>query len=460
MEAASKIFRDRIVELRRVPARDLIQNPRNWRRHPVRQAAALRGVLDEVGYADALLARALPDGRLMLVDGHLRAETTPDQLVPVLVLDVDEAEANKLLATLDPLAGMAETDKLALKDLSALLQTDSAELRELLDGTAGIAREAAQDAIPALPVTPVARLGQIWQLGKHRLLCGDSTRPEHVARLMGEERAVLFQTDPPYAVGYTGGSHPATRANRGKANRNKDWSGRYREAPPSPDIDSNSEIGREFYLRFIMAAIERAIAPNAAWYCWHASARQAMLETVWNEVGAFMHQQIIWVKSRPVLTYSVYMWAHEPCMFGWIKGQKPEVERKQEGGYPGTVWEVPSAEVETNEHPTSKPNRLFAIPMELHTRADDLCYEPFSGSGSQLIAAEQLGRRCYAIELEPRFVDVAVSRWERLTGKKAEVIEEGDLEDEDDRTAANTNRAETAPGEPGQAPSESGRTRR
>lgn len=127
-----------------------------------------------------------------------------------------------------------------------------------------------------------------------------------------------------------------------------------------------------------MAAIERAIAPNAAWYVWRASARQAMFEAVWNEVGAFMHQQVIWVKSRPVLTYSVYTWAHEPCMFGWIKGQKPEIERRQEGGYPSTVWEVPSAEIETNEHPTSKPNRLFAIPMQLHTGANDLCYEPFS----------------------------------------------------------------------------------
>ena len=437
MEITSKTIRDRIVELRRVAARELVPNPRNWRRHPARQAAALRSVLEEVGYADALLARQMPDGRLMLVDGHLRAETTPDQVVPVLILDVNEDEANKLLATLDPLAGMAETDKLALKDLAGLIQTDSAELRELLDGTAGIAREAQQDPIPAIPVAPVARLGQIWRLGKHRLLCGDSTRPEDVSRLMGAERAVLFQTDPPYAVGYTGGSHPATRANRGKANRNKDWSGRYREAPPSADIDSSSEIGREFYFRFIMTAIERAIVPDAAWYCWHASARQAMLEAVWNEVGAFMHQQIIWVKSRPVLTYSVYMWAHEPCMFGWIKGQKPAVERKQEGGYPSTVWEVPSAEIETNEHPTSKPNRLFAIPMQLHTSPNDLCYEPFSGSGSQLVAAEQLGRRCYAIELEPRFVDVAISRWERLTGKKAEVIAEESDADEDARTTAN-----------------------
>src|ERR1700719_3811828 len=127
---------DRIRELRRVKASELVPNPRNWRVHPKEQTAALKGLLQEVGYADALLARELPDGKLMLIDGHLRAETTPDQMVPVLVLDVDENESHKLLATLDPLAAMAETDKLAFKDLASFVQTDSADLRELLDGTA------------------------------------------------------------------------------------------------------------------------------------------------------------------------------------------------------------------------------------------------------------------------------------------------------------------------------------
>src|SRR5258707_2226606 len=103
-------IRDRIRELRRVPARDLLRNPRNWRRHPGEQAAALRGILQEVGYADALLARETPDG-LMLIDGHLRAETTPDQVVPVLILDVTEEEADKILLTLDPLAGLATVDE-------------------------------------------------------------------------------------------------------------------------------------------------------------------------------------------------------------------------------------------------------------------------------------------------------------------------------------------------------------
>jgi hypothetical protein len=176
MSNSAEIFRDRIVELRRVQASELIPNPRNWRRHPARQAKALRGILQEVGYADALLARQTENG-LTLIDGHLRAETTPGQMVPVLILNVSEDEANKLLATLDPLASMAEIDKLALKDLAGLVHTDSAELRELMDGLSGLAREAQQDTIPALPVTPVARLGQVWRLGKHRLLCGDSTCP-------------------------------------------------------------------------------------------------------------------------------------------------------------------------------------------------------------------------------------------------------------------------------------------
>lgn len=112
-------IRDRIRELRRVPAKDLLPNPKNWRRHPKAQAAALRGLLDEIGYSDALLVRELPDGKLMLIDGHLRAETTPDAQVPVLVLDLDEKESDKLLLTLDPLASMAESDA---ERITALLQ--------------------------------------------------------------------------------------------------------------------------------------------------------------------------------------------------------------------------------------------------------------------------------------------------------------------------------------------------
>jgi hypothetical protein len=118
-------IRDRIKELRRVKAKDLLPNPKNWRRHPKAQAEALRGLLTEVGYADALLARELPGGKLMLIDGHLRAETTPDMMVPVLVVDVNEEEADKLLLTLDPLAGLAQADVERIKELLATVTTDS-----------------------------------------------------------------------------------------------------------------------------------------------------------------------------------------------------------------------------------------------------------------------------------------------------------------------------------------------
>ncbi len=195
----------------------------------------------------------------------------------------------------------------------------------------------------------------------------------------------------------------------------------------SADVKNTEESGVALYRGFVSAAIRHAITRNAAWYCWHASRRQMMLESIWNEFGAFAHQQIIWVKSRAVLTYSVYLWQHEPCLFGWIKGEKPQILRARAGEaageLPTTVWEVPSSEVETDADPTSKPCKLFTLPMELHTEPGEICYEPFSGSGSQLVAAQQVGRRCYAIEKSPPFVAVALERMAAL-GLKPQLVSE------------------------------------
>jgi hypothetical protein len=212
--------RDRIRELRRVPARELVPNPENWRLHPKAQAAALRGLLAELGIADAVLARELADGRLMLVDGHLRKEVSPNALLPVLVLDLDEAEADKLLLAMDPLSAMAEGDSDRIKSLLATVRTDNEAVQELLRRTAG--NQIWNALYPEHPTDTSALIDkagelqrkwrtepkQLWLIGGHKLLCGDSTDPEEVRRLMGDERAVLFATDPPYSVGYTGGSHP------------------------------------------------------------------------------------------------------------------------------------------------------------------------------------------------------------------------------------------------------------
>ena len=175
---------------------------------------------------------------------------------------------------------------------------------------------AGEDAVPEPPPQPVTRPGDLWILGDHRLLCGDSTNHDDVRRTMDGQRAILFATDPPYLVDYDGTNHP-TREGRDWNKANKDWSETY-----GITWDDASQ-GAALYENFIRAAKECAIEPNAAWYCWHASRRQAMLEHVWEGAGAFVHQQVIWAKERGVLTRSYYLWQHEPCFFGWVRGNKP-----------------------------------------------------------------------------------------------------------------------------------------
>ena len=187
------------------------------------------------------------------------------------------------------------------------------------DGLAG------EDVIPEPPLNPVSRLGDLWLLGDHRLLCGDSTKAADVSRVMHNHKAILFASDPPYLVSYDGTNHPSKQ---GAADKNKDWSDTY-----AITWDDASQ-GPELYEGFIKAAIEHAILPNAAWYCWHASRRQAMVEGVWEKYGAFVHQQIVWAKDRGILTRSYYLWQHEPCFFGWLNGNKPP---RVSDDYPSTV---------------------------------------------------------------------------------------------------------------------------
>ena len=291
---------------------------------------------------------------------------------------------------------------------------DLPQIEEMLQAGAGEEGEiqVAPDEIPEPPAKPVSRLGDLWLLGDHRLLCGDSTSPEDVRRLMQGERAILFATDPPYLVNYDGTNHLSKNGDRA----NKDWSETYGFS--WDDADTQADL----YEKFIGVAIQEAIQEHAAWYCWHASRRQAFVEGVWNQLGAFLHQQIIWAKDNPVLTRSWYLWQHEPCLFGWIKGNKPPKAAQE---YGRSVWQVAGlAGEERPEHPTPKPPELFAIPMRQHTRPGELCFEPFSGSGSQIIAGEKLGRRVYACEISPSYIDVAIQWWQKRTGKAA--VLEGD----------------------------------
>jgi DNA modification methylase len=375
-----------------------------------------------------------------VVGGHQRLGVLRHlgwERVEVVEVDLDEVKEKALNLALNKISGAWDEPKLAqllgelggVPDLDlALTGFGSEEITELLArveaANAPLGDDEGFDPGAALDESgpAVTRPGELLVLGRHRLLCGDCTDPEHVRRVMDGDRAVLFATDPPYLVGYDGTNHPGgkvggnakkgapdSRASKNRASRNKDWSGSY--GVTWDDADANSDL----YDRFIGVAVAHALAPDAAWYCWHASRRQAMVEAAWNKHGAFVHCQIVWAKNRPVLTRTWYAWQHEPCFFGWVQGKKPA---RAEDAVRSTLWSIDTLPngPERPDHPTPKPLEVFEIPMRQHTRAGETCYEPFAGSGTQLIAAERLGRRCCALEISPRYCDVIVRRWIHLVG--------------------------------------------
>lgn len=250
---------------------------------------------------------------------------------------------------------------------------------------------------------------QIWGIGKHRLMCGDSANASDVAALMDGKTAKLCATDPPYLVSYDAKNHPSKDFSDGK---NKDWKGRYADGQKTEPLGP-------FYEAFLRQALAVSQA-DAAIYVWHASQRQVEVEKAMRDCGILVHQQIIWVKNKPVLTHSFYMWQHEPCFFGWRQGHKP---KRNPGDFPTTVWQidVPVLPGFESRHPTEKPLELFTTPILLHTQLEDVCYEPFSGSGTHLCAAENTGRRCFAMEIEPAFVAVALERLSEM-GLEPKVI--------------------------------------
>ncbi|MBF0615137.1 MAG: site-specific DNA-methyltransferase [Magnetococcales bacterium] len=420
----------------------LIPYSNNARTHTPEQIDQVAASIKEFGFTNPILV----DSQSGVIAGHCRllaARKLRMATVPVIVLDyLSDAQRRAYIIADNQLALQAgwefdildvEIDRLLDDDFDLdLLGFSDDELAGILDRIGveeeeiGACGTGDADIIPEPPANPVTRPGDLWCLGDHRLLCGDSTKAEDVIRLMKGERAILFATDPPYLVDYDGTNHPpnqtaqeklakakaaaAGKPVKGWKDGNKDWSGSY-----GVTWDDASQ-GPELYEGFIRAAIDHAIDSHAAWYCWHASKRQAMLEAVWEKMGAFVHQQIIWNKNASVLTRTHYLWKHEPCFYGWIRGNRPA--RIDDAESMPSVWDMKSLAGEDRpEHPTPKPLDCFGIPMRQHVPLGGLCYEPFSGSGSQIMAGEQTGRRVYAMEISPVYVDVAVQRFIQATGK-------------------------------------------
>ncbi len=267
-----------------------------------------------------------------------------------------------------------------------------------------------EDEVPEPPKNPVTKLGDIWTLGDHRLICGDSTSAEVVGSLMNGREAAMVFTDPPYGVAYrdTGsGAWDAKKLAKKKAGTLK----------PRFDAIANDDLNETELFEFLRGYMSvQILAKKSAQYVCHASLRSHVFREALIETGYIIRAHIIWAKSRPGFNFANYKWKHEPIFYAapangscnWY-GDNTQ----------NTLWEVASDSGATYQHPTQKPVGLPAIAIRNSSRSGEIVYDPFLGSGTTLMAAAQMDRAGYGIELAPGYCDVIVERWEQLTGGKA-----------------------------------------
>lgn len=280
-------------------------------------------------------------------------------------------------------------------------------------------------------IPAITKTGDIWQLGQHRLMCGDSTKAEDVQRLMAGEYADLWLTDPPYNVGYVGKTKDALTIQN--------------------DIMSGGNFLQ--FLTDAFKASEAVMKAGAAFYVWFATREHVNFETALNNVGLHVRQELIWNKNTIVLSRQDYHWKHEPCLYGWKEGEAHYfTPSRQEATVIADAQEYDFAKMKKSEmkellerifadttptsvinekkparsedHPTMKPVRLFGYQIANSSKKGDIVLDTFGGSGTTIIACEQLGRKARTMELDPHYCDVIIARWEKLTGCMAVKINE------------------------------------
>ena len=396
------------------PVKKIIPYQKNPRTHSDEQVKLIAGSMKRYG----VTAPVLVDEKGVLIYGHgrlLAAKQLGLEKLPVSVARGWTEEKKRAYRVSDnQLALLSSWDVplLAeeLHDLSlAGYEMESLGFREteLVEFMAYIDGDVDEEAekIPLLPKVPVSKKGDLWVLGEHRLLCGDCTVSADVEKIMKGERAWLMNTDPPYGIDY-GKIRDSIRASgRGGI----DWG----------EMENDRLDGKalqEFLEKCIRTALPILI-DNPAFYLWHPMLTQgAFFAAAAAAADILIHRQIIWVKPSLILGRGDYHWRHELCFYGWIRGKHCQWLA---GHDQDTVWQV--GRENDQLHPTQKPTQLFVQPIYNHTHPGDIVYEPFCGSGSQIIAAEKTGRRCFALEIDPIFVDVAIERWQDYTGKQAKL---------------------------------------
>lgn len=384
---------------------DLAPYARNARLHSPEQVAQIAASIREFGFNVPVLL----DAKDSIVAGHgrvLAAQSLGLAEVPTICLghlSDQQVRAYRLADNRIALSAKWDDALLSLEmvDLRdagvdlALLGFDDKEVNRLLTGSG----DPAEDETPPVPEHPVSRPGDVWVLGAHRIICGDATDATVVARLLGDEKPSLMVTDPPYGVEYD----PAWRNRAGLGATQR--TGRV-------ENDDRADW-REAW----------ALFPGDAVYIWHGALHAPTVAESMVACGFEIRAQIIWAKDRLVLSRGHYHWQHEPCWYGVRKGRP--------GGWHGdrkqtTLWSISGgAEDAATVHGTQKPVECMRRPMVNSSMPGEIIYEPFSGSGTTLIAAESSGRRCFAIELNPAYVDVAVLRWQAYANGEARLLDDG-----------------------------------
>lgn len=389
-------------DMKLVPIRDLVPYVNNARTHSPAQITKLRSSLREFGFVNPIIV----DRDFSVIAGHGRLIAAKEEgftEVPCVFVDhLTEAQKKAYIIADNRYAEDAGWDeellRLEIESLQGmefdvgLLGFEPAELNKLMTDEDGV-QEDDFDVDAELQKPAITKPGDIWLLGRHRLVCGDSTKPETYKALMDGKKANLVVTDPPYNVNYQGSA--------GKI--------------------KNDNMGNEAFYSFLFDAfknIEEAMAQDASIYVFHADTEGLNFRKAFTDAGFYLSGTCIWKKQSLVLGRSPYQWQHEPVLFGWKKKGKHMwySDRKQ-----STIWEYDKPK-KNGDHPTMKPVALVAYPITNSSMSGCIVLDPFGGSGSTLIACEQTDRICHTIELDEKFCDVIVKRYIEQVGSDKTVF--------------------------------------
>ena len=440
------------VELREVEIEALRPYERNAKQHGKEQVERIARSIRELGF----LSPCLIDQDLNVIAGHgriLAAKTIGMETVPcVFVEGLTEEQRKAYILADNRLTELGEWDMdLVQQELAALADCDfdisitgfDTDLR-FDDSMAKITDDGWTDA-EVYAEEPRSRIGDIYQLGEHRLMCGDSTDPGMVKALMNGEKADLMVTDPPYNIGLGGDESGSAQST--------DEMSRRRKKQEDGAFLLNDNLGEKEFVEFLtkaMANAKDALRDGGAFYVWYATRTTEQFLDGMRRAGLEVKQILIWVKSHFTLGRQDYQWQHEPCLYGWKEGAAhyfldnrkqstviedmlPDLAHMKKAEMEALLKEIYAEETATDViheskpnvselHPTMKPLKLIARQIRNSSQPGEKVLDLFGGSGTTLIACEQMDRQCFMMEFDPHYADVIVDRWEKMTGKKAVLV--------------------------------------